>query len=96
MEQQEFLFADGDASRLGIPAAEDPLVRDIAAVWKLPIGQRVRLDLRETENLSTVTGRLELAAAPDIPFDPRQALQLRVRGYLFSSRAVVSWSLFDG
>jgi hypothetical protein len=64
-DQQEFLFADGDLPRLGMPRADDPLVSDIARVWGLPIGRKVRIHLKDGENLSVLDGRLELASAPD-------------------------------
>ena len=91
-DQQEFLFADGDLPRLGMPRADDPLVTDIARVWGLPIGRKVRIHLKDGENLSVLDGRLELASAPDLPFDHRQPLSLRVCGYIFSSRSIAGWS----
>jgi hypothetical protein len=94
-DQQEFLFADGHSSQLGMPLANDPLVFDIAQAWGLPIGKRVRVHLEAGENLPLVDGRLELASAPDMPFDSRQPLKLRVRGYVFSSQAIAGWSIAE-
>jgi hypothetical protein len=91
-DQQEFLFANGDTPQLGTPVSDDPLVRDITLTWSLPIGYKVRVHLKDDENLSVLEGRLELVSAPDVPFDPRQALSLRIRGYVFSSRAIASWA----
>jgi hypothetical protein len=93
--QHEFLFADGDSPQLGRPVPDDPLVLDIARAWNLPIGRNVRVHLKEGENLSALDGRLELASAPDIPFDPRQPLSLRIRGYIFSSRVIAGWTLAE-
>jgi hypothetical protein len=51
--------------------------------------------LKDGENLPALDGRLELASAPDLPFDPRQPLNLRVRGYEFSSRAIAGWAMME-
>jgi hypothetical protein len=90
--QQEFLLASGDSPQLGLPQADDSLLSDIARVWSLPIGKKVRVHLQDGESLPVLDGRLELASAPDIPFDPRQPLSLRIRGYVFSSRAIAGWA----
>jgi hypothetical protein len=92
-DQQEFLFAPGDAPQLGYNSADDPLICEIARVWNLPIGRRVRLRLRADESLPNVDGCLEIVAAPATPFNPKEPLTLRVRGYKFSSRAIIGWSL---
>jgi len=89
--QQEFLFAAGDAPQLGLPQSDDPLVSDIAKAWSLPVGKRVRVYLKDGENLPVLEGHLELESAPDVPFDPRQPLSLRIRGYVFSNRAIAGW-----
>jgi hypothetical protein len=94
-DQQEFLFASGDPPRLGTPMPGDPLVLDIARVWGLPIGKNVRARLKDGENLSLLDGRLELASAPDLPFDLRQPLSLRIRGYVFSNRMIAGWTLAE-
>lgn len=86
--QQEFLFANGDAPQLGTPVSDDPLVLDIARVWSLPIGRMGRIHLKDGENLPVLDGRLELASALDLPFEPRQPLSLRICGYVFSNRAI--------
>jgi hypothetical protein len=90
-DQQEFLFASGDVPQLGLPQSDDPLVSDIAKAWSLPVGKKVRVHLKDNENLPVLDGRLELESAPDVPFDPRQPLSLRIRGYVFSSRAIAGW-----
>ena len=94
-DQQEFLFADGHSPQLGMPLPDDPLVSDIAQAWRLPIGRKVRIHLKDIENLPVLDGRLELASSPDLPFDPRQPLSLRVRGYVFSSRAITGWAIAE-
>ena len=91
-EQQEFRFADGDPIQVGMQT-DDPLLADIAAAWALPVGKRVRVQLKASENLTLLEGRLDLAAAPEVPFDPRQPLSLRVSGYVFSSRSITAWSI---
>ena len=92
-DQQEFLFAAGDTPQLGLPLADDPLVSDIANAWSLPVGKKIRVHLKDGENLRVLDGRLELVSAPDVPFDPRQALSLRIRGYVFSSRVISGWAI---
>lgn len=94
-DQQEFLFADGPAPQLGMPWADDPLFADIAKVWGLPIGKNVRIHLKDSESMAVVEGRLELPSAPDLPFDARQSLSLRIRGYIFSSRSIASWATVE-
>ena len=70
-----------------------PSVRDeIAAVWGLPLGERVEMALAG-EQVDGVTGRLELSETPDLPWNPRQPLRLRVAGVEFSSRAIERWSV---
>jgi hypothetical protein len=48
--------------------------------------------LKDGESLPVLDGRLELVSAPDLPFDPREPLNLRVRGYIFSSRSIAGWA----
>lgn len=91
-DQLEFLLvgaADGMA-HLADPLGD--LRERISVLWRLPLGQRVRVDLRDCE-LPWLQGRLELAQAPDLPLDPRQALVLRIGTIEFSSRQIVAWAL---
>lgn len=74
------------------PAAPPELRDEIAQVWGLPIGQRVAGSLRNGQ-VERVAGVLELAAAPDFPWNPRQALRLRIAGCDFSSRDIEHWKL---
>jgi hypothetical protein len=93
MEQQpEFLFIDGPAPVLQLPDPRAPFYAEVAAAWQLPVGREVQVTLRE-HDLPHLHGRLELARAPDLPFDPRQPLALRVGAVEFSSRQVAGWSL---
>jgi hypothetical protein len=69
-----------------------PAIRDeIAAVWSLPLGQKVEICLRGAER-SAVTGVLELLRAPDYPWDPHQTLQLRIAGFVLTSRQIERWT----
>ncbi|HWA29405.1 MAG TPA: hypothetical protein VG734_27390 [Lacunisphaera sp.] len=64
----------------------------VSVLWGLPLGQKVRVDLRKCEP-PWQQGRLELAQAPDLPLDPRQVLALRIGTIEFSSRQIVAWAL---
>lgn len=91
-DQMEFLLV-GAAD--GLAHLADPLgdLRErVSALWHLPLGQRVRVDLRDCE-LPGLEGRLELAQAPDLPLDPKQALALRIGTIEFSSRQIAAWAL---
>lgn len=74
------------------PAAPPELRDEIARAWDLPLGQRVVVSFRNGQ-LDAVAGVLELAAAPDYPWNPRQPLRLRVAGCDFSSRDIERWRL---
>ncbi len=73
------------------PGAPPGLREEIARAWGLPLGERVEISLRG-DSLDAVAGVLELAAAPDYPWNPRQPLRLRVNGYIFDSRAIARWT----
>ena len=68
-QQEEFLFGEGDAVRLGLPLPDDPLVRDIGMEWGLPVGQRVRITFSPGESFRELSGRLEVAVAPELPLN---------------------------
>lgn len=91
-DQLEFLLvgADDGTSQLADPLGD--LLAQIAAAWGLPIGQRVRVNLRD-DTLPGLEGRLELARAPDLPLDPNRPLSLRIDRSEFSSRQIVDWLL---
>jgi hypothetical protein len=88
-EDQESLPLDD--SLPAAPADPPELRAEIARVWSLPLGEQVEVSLRQ-DSLDTVSGVLELAAAPDFPWDPRQPLRLRVKGFVFDSRNIVRWT----
>lgn len=92
--QSEFLFADGPSPALQPPDPRAEFYREVDEVWHLPLGRRVRVVLRE-HDLPEVSGRLELERAPDLPFDPRESLQLSVGGVAFRSTQMEAWSLSD-
>lgn len=93
MEQQaEFLFAGGPAPELHPPDPRSGFHAEVAAAWKLPVGQAVRVALQD-HDIADLRGRLELARAPDLPLDPRQPLPLRIGNVEFSSRQVAGWCL---
>jgi hypothetical protein len=88
-EQQTSLRLDAGFST---PAAVVPeLLDEIAVAWSLPLGQRVEVCFRGCER-SAVTGILALLHAPDFPWNPQQALQLGIDGYVFSSREIERWT----
>ena len=72
------------------PAVVLELRDEIAAAWGLPLGQRVEVSLRNER--CALRGVLELRRAPDYPWDGRQALQLVVAGFVFSSREIERWT----
>ena len=88
-EQSEFLFCEGDEGRLGLPLPEDPLLHDIGEEWGLPVGQRVRIVFRGGECFRELTGRLEVAVAPELPLNHHRPLRLRVAGYEFGHTAIL-------
>jgi hypothetical protein len=73
------------------PAVVSELRDEIAAAWGLPLGERVEVSLRNER--CALRGVLELRRAPDYPWDGRQALQLAVAGFVFSSREMECWTV---
>lgn len=86
--QEEFLFCAGAEPVPGLPRDIDTLLRDIGREWGLPVGERVRVSFRSGENFPELVGRLEVAVAPELPFNRHRPLQLRVNGYEFSHTAL--------
>jgi hypothetical protein len=86
--QEEFLFCDGGEPVLGLPSGVGSLLRDIGHEWGLPVGEHVRVSFRTGENFPELLGRLEVAAAPELPFDRHRPLRLRVNGYEFVHTAI--------
>jgi hypothetical protein len=73
------------------PAVVSELREEIAAAWGLPLGQRVDVSVKNAR--CALRGVLELRRAPDYPWDGRQALQLAVAGFVFSSREMERWTV---
>ncbi len=93
MEHQgEFLFADGAAPELHVPDPRSGFYEEVSALWQIPVGQMVQVDLTG-HNLSHLEGRLDLAHAPELPLNRREALALRIGTIEFSQRQVSAWSL---
>lgn len=90
--QQEFLFADGPAPQMHPPDPRSGFYAEVASVWQLPMGQVVRVDLKD-HDLSSLKGLLELSRAPDLPLDPRQPLVLCIGSVDFSSRQIAAWTV---
>jgi hypothetical protein len=76
------------------PVIGAELREEIAAAFGLPLGQRVEVSLRNER--CALRGILELQRAPDYPWDGRQALQLAVAGFVFSSREMERWTILEG
>ena len=93
--QDEFLFSEGDVGRLGLPLADDPLIRDIGDEWGLPVGRRVRITFRPGESFRELSGRLEVAVAPELPLKRHRRLRLRVAGYEFDHTAIDGCVVID-
>lgn len=90
--QQDFLFADDPAPEVHLTDPRSNLYADVAALWQLPVGQRVHVDLTG-HHFSELQGRLELARSPDLPLDCRETLALRIGTIEFSHRQIATWSL---
>ncbi|PHX71875.1 MAG: hypothetical protein CK548_05675 [Opitutia bacterium] len=90
--QQDFLFADGPTPELHLPDPRSNLYTDVAALWKIPVGQLIRVELTG-HHFSELRGRLELARAPDIPLDRRETLALRIGTIELTCRQITAWSL---
>jgi hypothetical protein len=74
----------------GKPCATSDLLAEIAQVWALPLGEPVEITLRRGE-LRELRGKLELAVAPEYPWQARQSLKLRIAGYSFDSSDIERW-----
>lgn len=91
-KQPEFLFPEGPAASVELPDPRAGFYGEVAELWHLPLGQRVRV-LLKSHDLPEVSGLLELERAPDLPLNPREPLQLSVGGIRFGSTQVNSWTL---
>jgi len=91
-KQNEFLFSEGAASEFFPPDPRGGFYREVAAVWRLPVGEHVRILLRD-HDVPEMAGRLELERAPDLPLNAREALRLSAGGVFFRSTQILSWSI---
>lgn len=82
-----------DSSPVLQPGPVPHLRDEIARVWSLPLGERAEITFRPAFPLASIVGTLELRASPDTPWNPRQALALRIAGQDFSSRDIDHWKL---
>lgn len=89
--QGEFRFETGDAQPAPFSHPLADLIAEAFRVWSLPLGRDVRIVLAGG-SIDELRGRLELAAPPDLPLDPRQPLALRVGKVTFSSRQITGWA----
>ncbi len=101
MDEQLSLFSDlpprQSLAHPPLPGFTDlaPSITDeLAAAWGLPIGRRVRVELRR-HAVPGLLGLLQVAALPDLPFDARQALRLRIGHEEFTSKQIVAWSVAE-
>ncbi|TVR45960.1 MAG: hypothetical protein EA425_17650 [Puniceicoccaceae bacterium] len=92
--QGEFLFVDGWDGPDGDGGQTPSVSGEIARIWKLPIGEQVEVTLAK-HALPGTCGRLEVAKAPEYPFDPRKQLRLRIGHAEFSSSQIVKWQILD-
>jgi hypothetical protein len=91
--QGEFLFVDGWTPPAGSDGAIPSLDNEIAAVWHVPLGHRVRVVLRD-HDMPSAEGLLEAAAAPEFPFNSHRLLHLRIRHVEFTNRQIECLVLF--
>jgi hypothetical protein len=101
MAEQLSLFSDSPPPR---SRAEPPLqgftdlapnlTDEVARAWGLPVGRWARVTLRG-HAVDELTGLVQIEGLPDLPFDPRQPLRLRIGRESFTSRQVTGWSAVD-
>lgn len=101
MDEQLSLFSDLSPEqslvRPPLPGFTDlaPSIADeVAAVWGLPVGRRVRVELRG-HAVPGLLGLMQVAGLPDLPFDARRPLRLRIGHEEFTSQQIGSWSVLD-
>lgn len=80
-----------DLPHSSAPAVVPELRDEVAQAWGLPLGERIEVSFRSGE-LDAIAGTLELLSAPDYPWNPHQPLQLRIAGFVFSSRDIERWT----
>jgi len=101
MSGQLSIFSPSEPSRMepalplpGAAALVPSLTDELAAVWGLPLGRKVRVELRH-HTVTGLSGMLRVAGLPDLPFDRLAPLRLRIGDVEFSSRQVAAWSVVD-
>lgn len=99
MDEQLSLFSDLPAGRSmdepplpGFTDLAPELADEAAAVWGLPVGRRARVTLRG-HAVDELRGLVQIAGLPELPFDARRPLRLRIGHEEFTSRQVTGWSL---
>jgi hypothetical protein len=92
--QAEFLYAEGPSPELAPPDPRAGFYREVAAIWGLPLGKRACVQLHH-HDLPELTGRLELARAPDLPLNADEPLQLQIGRITFLSPQVQAWTLCE-
>ena len=90
--QQDLLFANCPANELPLPDPRSGFYADVAALWRIPVGEIVCVELNG-HHFPELNGRLEVARAPEIPLNRRENLTLRIGGIEFTSRQISTWSL---
>ncbi len=99
MDEQLSLFSDLTAGRSldepplpGFTDLAPELADEAARVWGLPVGQRARVTLRG-HAMDGLHGLVQIAGLPDLPFDARRPLRLRIGHVEFTSRQVAAWTV---
>ncbi len=101
MDEQLSLFSDLPPMRSmaepplpGFTDLAPSLTDELGAVWGLPLGQSVRVELRQ-HGMSGLLGILQVAGLPDLPLDRRRPLRLRIGQVEFTSTQIAAWALVD-
>lgn len=101
MDEQLSLFSDLPAGRSldepplpGFTDLAPELADEAAAVWGLPVGRRARVALRG-HAVDALSGLVQVAALPEMPFAEHKPLRLRIGHEEFTSRQVSAWVLME-
>lgn len=76
------------------PGPVPHLREEIARVWGLPLGEWVEVSLRRGP-CDSLRGRLQLAVAPDEPWNSHAPLGLSIADVPFSSHDIARWVLVE-
>jgi len=82
-----------DSSPELLPGPVPHLRAEIARIWALPLGEHVEIAFRPAFPLAGINGILELRSSPDLPWNPRRPLDLRIAPCDFTSRDIDHWKL---